>query len=233
MFTRHSIQRTLKSTLFALLTSVALQPTPAAAQDTPAFKSVHEAAAALNKAVQTDDQAAITRLLGPLASCGDMVQDRADRQRFLEKYREMHRFVKEPNGTTVLYIGAENWPFPVPLISTGGEWRFDVDAGSQEVMFRRVGENETSAIDTGRAVALGTAKAPTESLHGYQFRVLPTSQGNVVIAYPSEYGATGIMTFAVTPTGMVYEKNLGDKTGQVAQDMVRYKPDKSWHKTEQ
>jgi hypothetical protein len=46
-----------------------------------------------------------------------------------------------------LYIGAENWPFPVPLIATNGAWRFDSEAGLEELLFRRIGENELTAIE--------------------------------------------------------------------------------------
>ena len=56
----------------------------------------------------------------------------------------MHRLVKEPDGTTVLYIGAENWPTPIPLVKKGSSWYFDTAAGKKEILYRRVGENEIS-----------------------------------------------------------------------------------------
>ena len=58
----------------------------------------------------------------------------------------MHRLVKEPDGTTVLYIGAENWPTPIPLVNKGGSWYFDTEAGKREILYRRVGRNEMSTI---------------------------------------------------------------------------------------
>jgi hypothetical protein len=58
----------------------------------------------------------------------------------------MHRLVKEPDGTTVLYIGAENWPTPIPLVNQGHSWYFDTEAGKKEILYRRVGRNELSAI---------------------------------------------------------------------------------------
>ena len=58
----------------------------------------------------------------------------------------MHRLVAEPNGTTTLYIGAENWPTPIPLVNKGKTWYFDTDAGKKEILYRRIGQNETSAI---------------------------------------------------------------------------------------
>jgi hypothetical protein len=58
----------------------------------------------------------------------------------------MHRFMKEPDGTTTLYIGPENWPTPIPLMNKGNAWYFDTAAGKQEILYRRVGENELSTI---------------------------------------------------------------------------------------
>src|SRR3981189_799509 len=60
--------------------------------------------------------------------------------------KKMHRLVKEPDGTVVLYIGAKNWPTPIPLVNKGGSWYFDTDAGKKEILFRRIGRNEISTI---------------------------------------------------------------------------------------
>jgi hypothetical protein len=74
----------------------------------------------------------------------------------------MHRFVNELDGTTVLYIGAENWPFPVPLVSAQGTWRFDADAGRREVAFRRIGHNETTAIRVCDTLAAKRKQSETQ-----------------------------------------------------------------------
>ena len=58
----------------------------------------------------------------------------------------MHRLVKEPDGTTTLYIGAENWPTPIPLVNKGNSWYFDTEAGKKEILYRRIGRNEISTI---------------------------------------------------------------------------------------
>ena len=58
----------------------------------------------------------------------------------------MHRLVNEPDGTTLLYIGAENWPTPIPLVNKGGSWYFDTAAGKKEILYRRIGRNEISTI---------------------------------------------------------------------------------------
>jgi hypothetical protein len=64
----------------------------------------------------------------------------------VRKYEEMHRFLKEPDGSVTLYIGAENWPTPIPLAMKGDLWFFDSEAGKREILFRRIGRNEISAI---------------------------------------------------------------------------------------
>jgi DUF2950 family protein len=58
----------------------------------------------------------------------------------------MHRLVTEPDGTTTLYIGAENWPTPIPLVEKDNRWYFDTAFGKEEILYRRVGKNELSAI---------------------------------------------------------------------------------------
>jgi hypothetical protein len=58
----------------------------------------------------------------------------------------MHRLVKEPDGTTTLYIGAKNWPAPIPLVNKGNSWYFDTAAGKMEILYRRIGRNEMSTI---------------------------------------------------------------------------------------
>ena len=89
-------------------------------------------------------------ILGPdgkqIVSSGDEAEDAETRAKFVQKYQEMHRLVKEPDGTTTLYIGAENWPTPIPLVNKGSSWYFDTDAGKKEILYRRIGRNEMSTI---------------------------------------------------------------------------------------
>jgi hypothetical protein len=114
------------------------------------FASAEEASQALVAAAQSNDQKAMLEILGPdgkqIISSGDAVEDAQTHANFAQKYHEMHRFVKEPDGSTVMYIGAENWPAPIPLRNKGGAWYFDTEAGQQEILYRRVGRNEMSAI---------------------------------------------------------------------------------------
>src|SRR5258706_3942500 len=115
----------------------------------PTYRSAAEASNALFEAVQHNDTKAITNILGgasELASCQDEDQDKLDRAQFVEKIHEMQRLSRETDGSVTLYIGAENWPFPIPLVETNGAWRFDKEVGTKEVLYRRIGENELTAI---------------------------------------------------------------------------------------
>jgi hypothetical protein len=64
--------------------------------------------------------------------------------------------------------------------------------------------------------------------HGYYYRMLPATGGFGFVAYPADYRASGVMTFLVSQKGVIYEKDLGDKTADIAQQMSSYAPDKTW-----
>jgi len=131
-------------TLWVPARSVAQQP----GQKT--FSSAEEASHALVTAAQNNDEKSMLEILGPggkqIVSSGDDVEDAESRANFVKRYDEMHRLVKEPDGTTVLYIGAHNWPAPIPLKNQGELWYFDTEVGKKEILYRRIGRNELSAI---------------------------------------------------------------------------------------
>jgi Protein of unknown function (DUF2950) len=114
------------------------------------FSSPEEASNAFVTAAQSNDEKAMLDILGTdgkqIVSSGDETEDAQNRANFVERYREMHRLVKEPDGTVILYIGAKNWPTPIPLVNKGNSWYFDTDAGKKEILFRRIGRNEISTI---------------------------------------------------------------------------------------
>jgi hypothetical protein len=114
------------------------------------FSSAEKASNALFMAAKSNDEKAMLDILGPegkqIVSSGDEAEDAESRATFAQRYQEMHRFVKEPDGMTTLYIGARNWPTPIPLVDKGKVWYFDTDAGKKEILYRRVGRNEMSAI---------------------------------------------------------------------------------------
>jgi len=272
------------------------------------FSSPAEASTALVIAAQHNDKKAMLEILGPdekqIVSSGDDVEDAQNRANFVKKYQEMHRLVDEPDGTTTLYIGAENWPTPVPLVNKGHSWYFDTEAAKKEILYRRIGRNEMSTIRVCRelvaaekeyypahqneyaqkffstegqhnglywkaadgesqspigplvasAVADGYATpkdgAPTP-YHGYYYRILTRekkngrggaknyivngkmTQGFAFVAYPAEYRSSGVMTFIVNEDGVVYQKDLGNKTNVLAKAMKEYNPDSSWLQAEE
>lgn len=125
---------------------------PAAAQQAgqKTFSTAEEAAKSLVAAVQAHDESALLGILGPdaktIVSSGDSVEDKNNQDEFAQKYQQMHRLVTEPDGKTTLYIGAENYPTPIPLVRRNGKWYFDTSAGKQEILYRRIGKNELAVI---------------------------------------------------------------------------------------
>jgi hypothetical protein len=114
------------------------------------FSSPEDASNALLTATQNNDEKAMLDILGPdakqIVSSGDEAEDAESRASFVQRYQQMHRLVKEADGTTVLYIGAENWPTPIPLVNNSSSWYFDTEAGKQEILYRRIGRNEISTL---------------------------------------------------------------------------------------
>jgi hypothetical protein len=275
-----------------------------------AFASPQDAARALVAAMTAPDGRPSLQVLGPAAkevlSSGDPIEDSDARAGFVAKYQEMHRFVKEADGSLTLVVGAENWPFPIPLANNHGSWYFDTDAGKDEILFRRIGGNELAAEDAcqdlvaaqkeyfahpvgGRPNQFAQKLVSTEGRHdglywhgaydefdspinsliayaygpsstredndtvpynGYFFRIL-TKQGphatggakNYIVdgamtggfafvAYPAEYRSSGVMTFVVDESGVIYQKDLGSNTGKIAAAMTSYDPDSTWHQAE-
>jgi hypothetical protein len=230
----------------------------AGASSQTTFASPDDASRALASAVQKHDERAVREILGggrDLISSDDKDADALDRERFAQKYQEMHRLVRESGGITTLYIGAENWPFPVPLVSRGGMWRFESKVGSQEIRFRRIGENEVTAIGMCTTLVMAETHPGKDSeadrlvktllpqverankpilFRGYYFRILPNSGGGfAAIAYPATYRSSGVMTFIATENGGVAEKDLGPNTANTAgamtgPDASTGYPDASW-----
>jgi hypothetical protein len=277
------------------------------------FRSPEEASAALFAAAQQTNNRALLEVLGPagkdLISSVDPAEDRKDREKFVAKYNEMHRVAKDPGGAMVLYVGAENWPLPIPLVEKNGVWGFDTQAGKEEILARRIGRNELAAINachqlvnakerhyaranygehqyalqflsdgdredglfsseikeqsggpvdpliasagienpTSRVDAL--APQHSEPFNGYYFRIL-TAQGSnaeggansyivngkmvggfAFVAYPAAYNSSGIMTFIVNQSGVVYQKDLGPDTNKIASAMAEFDPDSTWERT--
>jgi len=290
-----------------LLTACFATHSIAQQQGQKTFTSAEDASAALVAATQSNDEKAILDILGTdgnqIVSSGDETEDASSRANFVQSYQEMHRLVKEPDGTTTLYVGAENWPTPIPLVNDGNSWYFDTEAGKKEILYRRIGQNEISTIivcqelvqaekgyhstnhkeyarrifskegqhdslywkaadgevqsPIGPLVAWAVAEDHAESqdgaltpYRGYYYRIL-TRQGRsgpggaknyvvngkmtggfAFVAYPAEYRSSGVMTFIVNEDGVVYERDLGNKTAVLAKAMKEYNPDSRWKKAE-
>jgi hypothetical protein len=122
-----------------------------------AFATPEEAGSALLTAAKANDQAALSAVLGPdskeILFSGDSVQDKAAAQAFIGKYNEMHRWRRMQDGSQTLIVGADNFPFPIPLKKNpGGQWFFDTAAGKDEILNRRIGRNELAVIDACRGL---------------------------------------------------------------------------------
>jgi hypothetical protein len=299
-----SIVRTL-ACLGATLAFV-LVVTTADAQET--FKTFDEAVSALIAAAKSADQKALTRVLGPgsaeIVSSGDAVADADARRRVIEAYDANHQVTMEGADKAVLILGAENWPFPIPLVRKDGTWRFDTAAGREEILYRRIGRNELSAIQACLAyvdaqhdyaekdragsgagiyaqrivsrpgkkdglywpAVAGEDESPLGELvasatvegyragqqrvpyHGYYYKILtrqgPKAPGGALdyvvrgkmiggfalVAYPAEYGNSGIMTFLVNHQGVIFEKDLGPRTATLAAGMTAFDPDATWQR---
>jgi len=312
----HQVRRTIVPASLALflaflipLISCAKSETAAAADSSQrTFASPEEAGKALLDAAKSGDQDTVLAVFGPgskeVIYSGDATQDKETASRFVSAYDKMNRWRKLDENRQELIIGADNFTFPIPLKKNdSGRWYFDTAAGKDEILARRIGRNELSAIavsgaladaqheyfseshpdrrgkqyalkfisDTGTQNGLywesaeGQPKSPLGPLvafatregysaqakshqpfHGYYFRILNRqgkhaqggakdylSNGEMVrgfafVAFPAEYGNSGIMTFIVNQNGVVYQKDLGKDTKEVAAAMTTFDPDRSW-----
>ena len=86
-----------------------------------------------------------------LVVSGDPVAEKRARERLAASYSIRHRLELDGGGRTVLVIGAEDWPYPIPLVRRGSGWAFDVRAGEEQILDRRIGRDELDAIQTCRS----------------------------------------------------------------------------------
>ena len=113
------------------------------------FASPDEAVKAMIEALRSNDVKAMEAILGPgskdLVSSGDPVADQSEHERFVKLYDEKNR-LEQTADKVVLSIGNEDWPSAIPIVKKDGLWRFDTKAGREEILARRIGKNEWSAI---------------------------------------------------------------------------------------
>jgi len=124
--------------------------TPVRSQE--AFKTPEAAASALLAAAKSGAKKDALRVFGPdgeqIISSGDPVNDQNQRNKFADAFAAKHQIESQGDSKAVLILGAKDWPFPVPLVKKQGRWRFDTDAGLEEILFRRIGHNELDTIQT-------------------------------------------------------------------------------------
>jgi hypothetical protein len=281
-----------------------------AAQQQKMFGSADEAIKAVVAATRDNNDDELLAIFGPdaedIIKSGDAVMDKHRREKFLKAYDKRHSLVAEGGGR-VLVLGENDWPYPIPVVNKGNAWFFDTAKGREEILDRRIGKDELSAIQVCLGIAgaqrkyaetdhsgngageyaqkfisdagqknglywkikegeklspLGPAvakaqeegyerKQPGEKpspFHGYLYRMLKAQGKNAqggardyvmngrmtggfaAVAYPVEYGNSGVMTFIVSRDGTVYQKDLGKDTGSIARAMKDFDPDKSWKK---
>jgi hypothetical protein len=286
-------------TLILVLT---LAPDPARAQAQRTFDSPEAAMAALLEALQRQDDAAVLAIFGAqyadqiFGHDRDAVRD--EEAGFVAAAKQSLELRPEGEGRRIAYVGPRARRLPIPIVLSGGVWRFDTEAGIDELTNQRIGANELSTIDTVRAYVdaqneyaskdrdgdqvleyaqhirsspgqhdglywpteggaapspLGPLVADAVETHevgqpynGYYYRILTRQgahppggaydyviNGNMIagfalIAWPAQYGYSGIMTFVVNHQGKVFEKDLGPDTAKAAAAIDAYDPDTTW-----
>jgi hypothetical protein len=154
--TKQSVLRRFRITaVAAVIIPCLLAARSFAAAPQKSFASPEEAVQALVTALKSHDQQALLTIFGPageaLILSGDAVADRAREERFLSAYDEKNSLV--PQGDTViLQVGKSDWPFPIPIVKKSATWMFDTDKGREELLNRRIGENELSTIQVLLAI---------------------------------------------------------------------------------
>jgi DUF2950 family protein len=130
--------------------------TPKSAPAQRSFASPEEASAALVQAIRARDKTAIVAILGPGSNqwitSGDAEADRAAGERFVSQFDEKHSISADGDARATLTVGSDDWPFAFPLVRAGQRWRFDTEAGKEEMLARRIGQNELAVINVMLAI---------------------------------------------------------------------------------
>ena len=143
---------------------------PASAQEV--FGTPEAAVEALVAAAKARDRDTVLKILGAdgadVVSSGDQVADRNAGTVFLEAYDEQNSLEPEGDDTAILVIGEDEWPFPIPLVKTDGKWAFDTEAGLEEILLRRIGRNELSAMQAALAYVVAQTEYADHNVDGRQ-----------------------------------------------------------------
>lgn len=165
--------------------------------DHATFDSPEAAAEAFVAALGKGDATELNRLLGPgsewLIESGDPVQDKADREHFIERYRAKNALESDDDDKRTLVIGTDDWPLPVPIVRTDGKWRLDGAAGADELIYRRIGHNELGAIAVSRGFVEAQQEYAAVSHDGdpagrYALKILSDEGRQNGLYWPTEEG---------------------------------------------
>lgn len=144
------LKRSVLFFISGLLVAVTFGTSLAVLQNQKTFASPDEAVKAVLEALKSGDLKDLSNIFGPgsenLISSGDPVEDKADRERFISLYQQKNKLEEANSTKAVLFIGNENWPFPIPIVKKDGTWLFDTNEGKEEIIARRIGRNELSVI---------------------------------------------------------------------------------------
>lgn len=154
---RYPSARSLLVCALALLVAMMIQGSALAAiPNQKSFDTPEAAVEALVKALRDGSEKELLAIFGPgsepLISSGDKVDDRERREEFVRLYGETNRLEPTGDNKRIVHIGKNDWPFPIPIVKTGGNWRFDTRQGKEEILNRRIGENELDSIQTCLAI---------------------------------------------------------------------------------
>jgi len=301
--------RMLAASLAILFVSCSQSTKPAGGAAEKTFGSPDEAGKALVEAVKSGDQNSMLAIFGPGSNStvysGDATEDKNSFENFVKAYGVMNRWRKVDDKTEILFVGADNRAFPIPLVKNdAGQWYFNTAAGKDELLARRIGRNELAAIDVCAALADAQAeyfssphdgasarqyaqrfisdegkqnglywKSPEgkprsplgplvafaseegykvqqnsyQPFFGYYFRMLykqggqaqggakdyivngKMTDGFAFMAYPADFGNSGVATFIINQNHVLYEKDLGQTTKDIAASMTEFNPDSSWN----
>jgi hypothetical protein len=189
------------------------------------YGSVEEAANGLKEAARANDQAALVKVFGPAANdltSGDPVQDAAERKAFAEHMAAALKLAKQDDGSYLIHVGAENWPFPVPVVKrTDGRWVFDAEAGKKEILKRRIGRDELTTIHTLKELVnaqreYATKDRDTDEVHEYakQFISDPGQKNGLFWAAKADEEQSPVSEMVAKAQAEGYQKNeAGGESG--------------------
>jgi hypothetical protein len=185
--------------------------TPALAPGQETFASAEQAADSLIAAAGDFNQSALMEIFGPAAEnlvfSGEPAQDHEHAAAFVAKAKEKKLVSVDPKtgSRAFLLVGSDEWPFPVPIVKTGTKWFFDTKAGQQELLYRRIGENELDAI----AICHGYVDAQ----YDYAFRKRQ--------AYQVSQFAQKIISTPGTQDGLAWQNSDGSWDGPVGEKVAK------------